>query len=119
MFPINSIKVVKNNHHNCLNEIFTKKNTVADVEKAIEKFSEIIDWKDSLQKIEGCKKRIDEINKEAIYKTALSYMQKNTVYDLEKAIHYSSVTSAISVTRIGSRYSIPDLEEVMNYDELI
>ena len=40
-------------------------------------------------------------------------------YDLEKAIHYSSVTSAISVTRIGSRYSIPDLEEVMNYDELI
>lgn len=40
-------------------------------------------------------------------------------YDLEKAIHFSSITSAISVTRIGSRYSIPELEEVLNYDELI
>ena len=40
-------------------------------------------------------------------------------YDLETSIRYSSITSAISVTRIGSRYSIPDLEEVLNYDELI
>ncbi len=40
-------------------------------------------------------------------------------YSLEKAIHYASVTSAISVTRIGSRYSIPNLEEVLNYEELI
>ena len=40
-------------------------------------------------------------------------------YDLETSIKYSSITSAISVTRIGSRYSIPDLEEVLHYDELI
>ena len=40
-------------------------------------------------------------------------------YPLEEAIRYSSITSAISVTRIGSRFSIPDLEEVLNYDQLI
>jgi len=40
-------------------------------------------------------------------------------YPLEEAIRYSLITSAISVTRIGSRFSIPDLEEVLNYDQLI
>ena len=34
--------------------------------------------------------------------------------DLAKTIKLSSITSAISVTRIGSRYSIPTLEEVLN-----
>jgi len=37
----------------------------------------------------------------------------------EKAIHYASITSAISVTKIGSRFSIPKLEEVLNYDNII
>lgn len=40
-------------------------------------------------------------------------------YPLREAIRLSSITSAISVTRIGSRYSIPDLDEVLNYDRLI
>lgn len=38
-------------------------------------------------------------------------------YELEEAIKYASITGAISVTRIGSRYSIPDMEEVLEYDD--
>lgn len=34
-------------------------------------------------------------------------------YDLEKVVELSSITSAISVTRIGSRYAIPELSEVL------
>ena len=40
-------------------------------------------------------------------------------YSLKDTIHYSSVTSAISVTRIGARNSIPTLDEVLHYDEII
>lgn len=39
-------------------------------------------------------------------------------YPLEEAIRYASITGAISVTRIGSRYSIPELEEVLDYDNI-
>ena len=38
-------------------------------------------------------------------------------YSLKDTIHYSSITSAISVTRIGTRYSIPMLSEVVEYDK--
>ena len=37
-------------------------------------------------------------------------------YPLEEAIRLASITGAISVTRIGSRFSIPKLEEVLDYD---
>lgn len=40
-------------------------------------------------------------------------------YPLEEAIKYASITGAISVTRIGSRFSIPSLEEVIDYDTII
>lgn len=40
-------------------------------------------------------------------------------YQLEEAIRYASITGAISVTRIGSRFSIPSLEEVVDYDTII
>ncbi len=40
-------------------------------------------------------------------------------YPLEEAIKYASITGAISVTRIGSRFSIPSLEEVVDYDTII
>lgn len=40
-------------------------------------------------------------------------------YPLEEAIRYASITGAISVTRIGSRFSIPSLEEVIDYDTII
>ena len=40
-------------------------------------------------------------------------------YSLLDTIKFASITSAISVTRIGSRYSIPLLDEVINYDTAI
>lgn len=39
-------------------------------------------------------------------------------YPLEEAIKYASITGAISVTRIGSRFSIPELKEVLEYDTI-
>lgn len=40
-------------------------------------------------------------------------------YPLEEAIRRASIAGAISVTRIGSRKSIPDLNEVLEYDTVI
>lgn len=40
-------------------------------------------------------------------------------YPLREAIRLASITGAISVTRIGSRYSIPALSEVLDYDIII
>lgn len=40
-------------------------------------------------------------------------------YSLYQAIRLSSITGAISVTRIGSRNSIPTLNEVLDYDNVI
>ena len=40
-------------------------------------------------------------------------------YPLEEAIKYASITGAISVTRIGSRFSIPILSEVLEYNDVI
>ncbi len=36
-------------------------------------------------------------------------------FDIEKSIMYSNIAGAISVTRVGGRYSIPTLEEVKQY----
>ena len=49
----------------------------------------------------------------------LFLIEKIRGYSLREAIRYSSITSAISVTRIGSRFSIPELREVMDYDTII
>jgi len=40
-------------------------------------------------------------------------------YPLEEAIRLASITGAISVTRIGSRFSIPLLSEVLEYNDVI
>ena len=53
-----------------------------------------------------------------IFHGAFMYFIANN-YSLKDAIHYASITSAISVTRIGSRYSIPLLSEVLEYDNAI
>ena len=50
-----------------------------------------------------------------IFHGAFTYFIANN-YSLLDAIKYSSITSAISVTRVGSRYSIPMLSEVLEYD---
>lgn len=40
-------------------------------------------------------------------------------YTLEETIKYASITGAISATRIGSRFSIPFLSEVLDYYDII
>ena len=60
---------------------------------------------------------IDSTGAGDIFHGAFTYFIANG-YSLIDSIHYASITSAISVTRIGSRFSIPTLEEVLNYDNV-
>ncbi len=53
-----------------------------------------------------------------IFHGAFTYFIGNH-YSLEESIHYASIAGAISVTRIGSRYSIPELKEVLEFDDII
>lgn len=61
---------------------------------------------------------VDSTGAGDIFHGAFTYFISNG-YSLRDAIHYSSITSAISVTRIGARYSIPELSEVVDYDNII
>lgn len=61
---------------------------------------------------------VDSTGAGDIFHGAFTYFIGNG-YSLKNAIHYASITSAISVTRVGARISIPELSEVLNYDELI
>ena len=61
---------------------------------------------------------VDSTGAGDIFHGAFTYLIGNG-YSLKNAIHYASITSAISVTRVGARISIPELSEVLNYDELI
>lgn len=61
---------------------------------------------------------VDSTGAGDIFHGAFTYFIGNG-YSLRMAIHYASITSAISVTRVGARISIPELTEVLNYDELI
>lgn len=57
-------------------------------------------------------KAIDSTGAGDIFHGAFTYfISKN--YPLEKTIQLASITGAISVTRIGSRYAIPSLEEII------
>lgn len=61
-------------------------------------------------------KAIDSTGAGDIFHGAFTYfISKN--YSLEKTIQLASITGAISVTRIGSRYAIPSLEEVITPGE--
>ena len=80
----------------------------------------------SFTKIDGNYKHIPSIKVKAIDSTgagdifhgAFAYFIGNE-YSLEESIHYASIAGAISVTRIGSRLSIPTLQEVLEYDNVI
>lgn len=61
---------------------------------------------------------VDSTGAGDIFHGAFTYFIGNK-YPLREAIKYASITGAISVTRIGSRYSIPKLEEVLDYDTII
>lgn len=39
-------------------------------------------------------------------------------YELKKAIYYSNIAGALSVTKVGSKASMPNLDEVLSYHEL-
>ena len=63
-------------------------------------------------------KAIDSTGAGDIFHGAFTYFIANG-YSLRDSIKYSSITAAISVTRIGSRFSIPLLSEVLEYDNVI
>ena len=53
-----------------------------------------------------------------IFHGAFTYGIANK-FDIEKALRYANIAGAISVTRVGGRFSIPSLEEVESkYDAL-
>ena len=63
-------------------------------------------------------KAIDSTGAGDIFHGALAYFLLKK-YDLKKAIKYASITGAISVTKVGSRFSIPKKAEVIDYDNVI
>ena len=63
-------------------------------------------------------KAVDTTGAGDIFHGAFLYFIANG-YSLYESIHYASITSAISVTRIGSRFSIPMLSEVLEYENAI
>ena len=63
-------------------------------------------------------KAVDSTGAGDIFHGAFTYFISQN-YSLRDAIHYASITGGISVTRIGSRFSIPDLKEVLEYDNII
>ena len=63
-------------------------------------------------------KAIDSTGAGDIFHGAFTYFIANH-YSLREAIRLASITGAISVTRIGSRNSIPMLSEVLDYDTII
>ena len=63
-------------------------------------------------------KAVDSTGAGDIFHGAFTYFIANK-YPLKQAIHYASITGALSVTRVGSRYSIPMLSEVLDYDNAL
>lgn len=63
-------------------------------------------------------KALDSTGAGDIFHGALTFFLANQ-YSIKEAIRYACITGAISVTRIGSRNSIPTLHEVLDYDNVI
>lgn len=63
-------------------------------------------------------KALDSTGAGDIFHGAFTYFIGNG-YSLKETIKYASITGAISVTRIGSRNSIPTLNEVLDNDTVI
>lgn len=63
-------------------------------------------------------KAIDSTGAGDIFHGAFTYFI-GAGFSLKDSIRYSSITAALSTTKIGTRYSIPSLEEVLNYDRII
>lgn len=63
-------------------------------------------------------KAVDSTGAGDIFHGAFTYFISNN-YSLRDSIRYASITAGISVTRVGSRFSIPNLKEVLEYDNII
>lgn len=63
-------------------------------------------------------KAVDSTGAGDIFHGAFTYFIGHN-YSLKDTIKYASITGALSVTKIGSRYSIPELSEVLDHDNLI
>lgn len=63
-------------------------------------------------------KALDSTGAGDIFHGAFAYFIANN-YSLKRAIELASITGALSTTKIGSRYAIPDLEEVLERDNYI
>ena len=63
-------------------------------------------------------KALDSTGAGDIFHGAFTYFIANN-YPLREAIKMASITGAISVTRIGSRYSIPFLQEILDYNNAL
>ena len=63
-------------------------------------------------------KALDSTGAGDIFHGAFTYFITNG-YSLKETIRLASITGAISVTRVGSRFSIPMLSEVLEYDDAI
>ena len=59
---------------------------------------------------------IDSTGAGDIFHGAFTYFIANN-YSLLDTLHYSNIAGALSVTKIGSKESMPKLEEVINYHE--
>ncbi len=59
---------------------------------------------------------VDSTGAGDIYHGAFTYFITNG-YSLEESMRLANITGALSVTKLGSRNSIPKLEEVLNYDK--
>lgn len=62
-------------------------------------------------------KSIDSTGAGDIYHGAFAYFISEG-YSLLKTMYYSNIAGALSVTKIGSKNSMPKLDEVLNYHEL-
>lgn len=60
-------------------------------------------------------KVVDSTGAGDIYHGSFTYFISNG-YSLEKTMKLSNIAGALSVTKLGSRNSIPTIEEVLNYD---
>ena len=115
-------------------EFSNKKIDITNIDSLIEIYNELkayfnnnviitLEANGSFTEINGVHKIIPSVKVKAIDSTgagdifhgAFTYFIGMN-YPLEEAIRLASITGAISVTRIGSRFSIPRLEEVLDYD---
>lgn len=123
--------------HDFAEDFTGKKTDVRDFNTLIEIYEELkayfntniiitLEENGSFTKIDGIYKIVPSVKVKAVDTTGAGDIFHGAFtyfigmgYPLEEAIKYASVTGAISVTRIGSRFSIPFLSEVLEYYDVI